>query len=62
MKKTKFESLQGKKLGNLKDIYAGKLALQQNGICSGTGTDDDPAVLETLTLSSNGGGKNDGCD
>jgi hypothetical protein len=63
----KLENLKGKKLGNMKSIIAGKkLNLELNsglaGPCGGSGTASDPHVLETVTIYSSGGGKNDGCD
>ncbi|KPH13977.1 hypothetical protein [Chryseobacterium sp. ERMR1:04] len=57
------EKLKGKKLGNLKDVIGGKIDMNNAiGPCGGTGSYDDPHVLETLTLIKGGGGKNDGCD
>lgn len=60
----KLENLKGKKLGNMKSVMAGKLSLDAGlaGPCGGTGTANDPHVLETVTIYSSGGGKNDGCD
>ncbi|REC46252.1 hypothetical protein [Chryseobacterium pennipullorum] len=60
----KLENLKGKKLGNMKNVMAGKLAIDNSlaGPCGGTGTASDPHVLETLTIIKGGGGSNDGCD
>ncbi|MDN5396974.1 MAG: hypothetical protein L0G39_12315 [Chryseobacterium sp.] len=69
----KLENLKGKKLGNMKDVIAGARTLGSVGIaggtnvslagpCGGTGNASDPHVLETVTIYSSGGGKNDGCD
>ncbi|MGL6126605.1 hypothetical protein BBI01_21415 [Chryseobacterium artocarpi] len=61
----KLENLKGKKLGNMKSIMAGKAIGGGAGLagpCGGTGSMDDPHVLETLTITKGGGGTNDGCD
>lgn len=50
--KKSLESLKGKKLGDLKSVYAGSLSLQQS----------DAAMLATTTIMNNGGTADDGCD
>lgn len=56
IKKASLESLENKKLGNLKDVLGGKGG---QGGCGGTGTGDDPIQLETATMPA---GTSDGCD
>ncbi|WP_165601882.1 hypothetical protein [Chryseobacterium contaminans] len=50
----------------MKSIMAGQKSMSSDlglaGPCGGTGTMDDPHVLETLTITKGGGGTNDGCD
>ena len=62
----KLENLKGKKLGNMKSVMAGQKSISADlglaGPCGGTGTANDPHVLETITIIKSGGGKNDGCD
>ncbi|MDR2206931.1 MAG: hypothetical protein LBE36_12340 [Flavobacteriaceae bacterium] len=54
------ESLKGKKLGNVKSVYAGRMAAA--GPCGGNGTESSPDELQTLTLLGGGQGSWDGCD
>ncbi|WP_165852297.1 hypothetical protein [Chryseobacterium pennae] len=50
--KKSLESLKGKKLGDLKSVYAGSLSLQPS----------DASMLATTTIMNNGGTADDGCD